>query len=69
MDMSSNQHNETPLEFAQRVIRTTVVDIDVDYCEKNGVKYENHEIDASEVQLFDKKSTKAAFDLVSGLYD
>ena len=69
MNMSSNQQNETPLEFAQRVMRTTVVDIDVDYCEKDDVKYENHEIDASDVQLFDQKSTKAAFDLVTSLYD
>ncbi|MDG1331546.1 MAG: hypothetical protein P8P74_04405 [Crocinitomicaceae bacterium] len=67
--MSHNQQNETPLEFAQRVIRTTVVDIDTDYCEQNGVKYENHEIDASDVKLFDKKSTETAFDIVTSLYD
>lgn len=68
MKKTKNKKDETPLEFALRVARESDVDIDVEYCEKRGIKYDNHEIDASEVRLFDKKSTKAAFDLVTSLY-
>lgn len=68
MENIKEKKDETPLEFALRVMRESEVDIDVEYCVKQGIKYDNHEIDASEVILFDKKSTKAAFDLVTSLY-
>ena len=69
MNMVENQKNETPREFAERVVRNAKVDIDLDYCEKRGLKYKNHEIDASSVELFNSASTKAAFDLVTRLFD
>lgn len=65
--MVENQKNETPLEFAERVVRNAKVDIDLDYCEKRGLKYKNHEIDASTVELFTESSIEAAFKLVTRL--
>ena len=67
--MVESQKNETPQEFAERVMRTTVVDIDLDYCEKHGLKYKNHEIDASTVELFNESSTRAAFKLITRVLD
>lgn len=67
--MVENQKNETPLEFAERVVRNANVDIDLDYCEKRGLKYINHEKDSSTVELFNSSSTKAAFDLITRLLD
>ncbi|MCW3084489.1 MAG: hypothetical protein JWP12_1855 [Bacteroidetes bacterium] len=41
------------------------VDIDIEYCKKYGIKYNNHEIDAATVDLFNTKSNKAAFDFLT----
>lgn len=58
----SESSNETAEEFAKRVISEAVVDIDIDYCKINAVKPETKSL-----ELFNTKSNKAAFDLVSNL--
>lgn len=57
-------NKETVEEFTKRAMAEAEVDIDIEYCKKYGIKFKNHEIDATEVDLFNSKSNKAAFDLV-----
>jgi len=56
--------NETVEEFTKRVLQEVRVDVDMAYCQANGIKFKNHEKDASEVDLFNTKSNKAAFDYI-----
>lgn len=55
---------ETIDEFVFKVLTESKVDIDIEYCKKYGIKYTNHEEDASKKDLFDSKCNKAAFDLI-----
>jgi hypothetical protein len=41
------------------------VDIDIEYCKKHGIKYDNDEVASSTVDLFNTKSNKAAFDFLT----
>lgn len=54
-------------KFAETSMSEAKVDIDVEYCKTHGIKYQNHEVDASKVDLFNSKSNKAAFDFVMKL--
>lgn len=55
---------ESAKEFAYRVLRESKVDIDVDYCIKHGIKFNDSESEI-ECDLFNSKSNKAAFDFVT----
>ena len=57
--------NESVEEFTQRILNNYRVDIDVEYCKKHGIKFKNHEIDATKVDLFNSKSNKDAFEYVT----
>ena len=58
------KNKETVEEFALRVLHESNTDVNINYCIENGIKYDNHEIDASKIDLFTTKSNKAAFDFV-----
>jgi hypothetical protein len=51
-------------QFTQRVLEESVVDIDIEYCKKHGIKYKNHENDSNNCDLFTTKSNIAAFEVV-----
>jgi hypothetical protein len=51
-------------QFAQRVVDESIVDIDINFCKENGIKYKNHEKDASKVELFTSESNLAAYKAV-----
>lgn len=52
-------------EFAKKAMAEVKIDIDIKYCKEKGIKYNNHEIDASRVDLFDTESTKSAFNFIT----
>ena len=54
-------------EFVAQAMCDIQLDIDVDYCKKHNIKFDNHEIDVDSIVLFDSKSNKTAYDLVSKL--
>lgn len=39
-------------------------DVDVEFCKEHEIKYDNHEVDASEVDLFNREANIRAFDFV-----
>ncbi len=57
-------NKETVEQFTKRVLEESLVDIDIEYCKKNKVIFKNHEIDATQIELFNSKTNKAAFDFV-----
>lgn len=52
-------------QLVKKEMEQANVDIDIEYCKKNGIKYDNHEVDSSTIQLFDPKTNKAAFEFVT----
>lgn len=65
MNSNDMKTQETVEEFVLRSIEESKFDVDIDFCLENKIKFKNDEIDASFLNLFETKSNKAAFKLVS----
>lgn len=59
------KNQETIQEFAQRILDEAQFDVNTQYCLDNGIKYNNHEVDANSIELFTTDSNKAAFEFIS----
>ena len=64
-ESTTMKSTETVTEFAQRVLEEAQFDVSTEYCIKNGIKFDNHEVNANSLDLFTTKSNKAAFDFIS----
>ena len=69
------QNQETPLEFAARVVEECNVDIDLDFCERHNIKFketdpliDTYTEDDLWNRLSDKNNNKKAFDFVTSLW-
>lgn len=55
---------ESVKQFAKKAMAEAKVDIDIEFCKRNKIKYSDNENDASKVDLFNTKSNKDAFDFI-----
>ncbi len=53
------------IEKVNRELSRVRIDVDIELCKQNNIKYDNDEVDASNVDLFNRKSNKAAFDFLT----
>lgn len=58
---------ESIKQFVKKAMAESKVDIDVEYCKRNNIKYPDNETDVSKVDLFNTKSNNDAFDFVMKL--
>jgi hypothetical protein len=55
---------QSTIEFTKKVLKEALVDIDIEYCIKHNINYENNHINSEKFELFNTASNKSAFDLV-----
>ena len=56
---------DSVIEKVNKELSRVRVDVDIEFCKQNNIKYDNDEVNASTVDLFNKKSNKAAFDFLT----
>lgn len=55
---------ESLAEFVKQSISECQFDVDVNFCIENNVKFDNHEVDSSTVDLFNREANIRAFDFI-----
>lgn len=62
--MARDKNKETVDEFVANSMAEMRVDIDVEFCKRNNIKFSNHEIAAENIDLFNKDAINSAYSLM-----
>lgn len=62
--MTRDKNKESVDEFVSNSLSEMRVDIDMDFCKRNDVKFLNHEIAAENIDLFNVEAMNSAYSLM-----